>query len=136
MDSPRDPRTPVELNLYELSCEEASISYSESGIDGKPQLSYAIPDRSYVFRAEEIRTVPTELGRQLSVTLEATPDLEALTLTLLLPPVNLDGEASAISTIAIVTRHRSSVGGPRMVRGQVLSYETLSLTGLARAVVF
>ncbi|EYF00916.1 hypothetical protein [Chondromyces apiculatus] len=136
MDSTRDSRATVELNLYELSCEGITVSYSRSGLEGIPQLSYATGDRSYVFRGEEIRAISTEIGRQLSVTLEASPDLEAITFTLILPPLNLEGDEAPIETVALITRHRTSIGGPRLVKGQVLSYETLKLTGVARAVIF
>jgi len=136
METAKKSRAPVQPNLFELSGEGVNITYSASGIDGRPQLSYAAGERSYVFRGEEIRVASTELGHQVSVTLEATPDLEATSLTLLVPPVNLDGSESRVRTLAILTRHRTSIGGPCLVQGQVAEYRPIELTGLARAVVF
>lgn len=138
METPRQSPegTPVEPNLFELSCEGTTLTYSTSAIDGRPQLSFASGDRSYVFRGEEIRVAPSEIGRQITVTLEASPDLEVRTLTLLLPPINLDGNESPVRTHAVLALHRTSIGGPHLVKGQVLTYEILPLAGLARAVMF
>ena len=138
MEQPRDPRPqqPAEPSLYELSCDGTTLTYSTSGIDGKPQLAYATGDRSYVLRGDEIRVAETEIGRLVTVTLEARPDQHVVTLTLVLPPVNLERGESKLTTEVITTTHHTSIGGPRLVRGQVLSYETAALTGMARAVVF
>lgn len=136
MKTTKDPRLAPQPNLFELSSEGVSITYSTSAIDGRPQLGYAAGERCYVFRGDEIRVAYSEIGRQVSVTLEATPDLETTSLTLLLPPVNLDGHEAPIRTLAIVTRHRTSVGGPDLVKGQVLDYRPLELAGFARMVVF
>jgi hypothetical protein len=126
----------MEPTMYELSCDGTTLTYSTSGIDGTSQLSYATGDRSYVFRGDEIRLAETEIGRTVTVTLEAVPDLHVETLTLLLPPTNLQNGESRLRTEAITTTHRTSIGGPRLVRGQVLSYATATLSGMARSVVF
>ncbi len=138
METPRQSpeRMPVEPNLFELACDGTTLTYSTSAIDGRPQLSYASGDRSYVFRGEEIRVAPSEIGKMITVTLEASPDLEVKTLTLVLPPINLAGSESPVRTHAVKTLHRTSIGGPHLVRGQVLTYEVVELSGLARAVKF
>lgn len=137
METPKqtEPRTPVEPNIYELSCDGTTLTYSTSAIDKTPQLSYASGDRSYVFRGEEIRVAPSEIGKLITVTLEASPDLEVQTLTLVLPPINLEGDESPVRTQAVKTVHRTTIGGPHLVKGQVLTYELVQLSGLARAVV-
>lgn len=126
----------IEPNLYELSCDGTTLTYSTSSIDGRSRLSYSSGDRSYVFSGEEIRTSETEIGRLVTVTLDAVPDLEVVTLSLLLPPINLINGESRLETMAIVTTHRTSIGGPRLVQGQVLSYAPIKLHGVARGVVF
>ena len=130
----KDTRARVEPNLYELACDGISLTYWTSSIDGRAQLSFARGDRSWVFRDEEIRAVSREIGRLITVTLEASPDLETITLTLVLPQVNLEGSESQIKTVAVLTRHLTSIGGPRLVKGQVLTYEPFELAGVARAV--
>lgn len=132
----KDLRTPAQPNHFELSSEGMTVTYSTSAIDGRPQLGYAAGEQAYVFRGEEIRVAYTEIGRQVSVTLEATPDVGTTSLTLLLPPVNLEGNEAPIRTMAIVTRHHSSIGGPDLVKGQVLDYRSIDLAGHARTVVF
>ena len=41
--------------------------------------------RELTFREEEIRVLPTEVGRMVTVTLEQVPDLKMVTLILLIP---------------------------------------------------
>ena len=138
MEEPRDSRSaqPAEPDLYELSCDGTTLTYSLGGSDRIPQLSYATGNRSYVLRGDEIRVAETEIGRLVTVSLEAVPDLHVITLTLLLPPVHLQNGESRLRTDVITTTHRTSFGGPRLVKGQVITYETTTLTGAARAVAF
>ena len=92
---------------------------------------------------DEIEVTPVPIGTLVTVTLSATPDLQKTTLTLLLPAIHLDEPGSAAAraagtatfqTQAILTRHRSSIGGPRRVQGVVESYQFVPLTGTARLV--
>jgi hypothetical protein len=136
MTQTREPTQPTEPNLYELSCGSTTLTYSTSGIDGRPQLSYTAGDRCSAFSGDQIRVTETELGRLVSVTLETVPDLHVVTLTLLLPQVNLEDRESRIRTEAITTTSRTSIGGPRLVKGQVQSYTSATLEGVARSVQF
>jgi hypothetical protein len=136
MEETQEP-TPTQINepnLYELSCDGAKLTYSTSGIDGRPHLSYDAGDRCRAFSGDEIRVAETEIGRLVSVTLETIPDLHVVTLTVLLPQINLEGSASRLRTEVITTTHRTSIGGPRLVKGQVLTYATATLEGVARSV--
>jgi hypothetical protein len=73
----------------------------------------------------------------ITVTLEVIPDLHTLTLTLLVPQINLDeGNESSFSTQAILTTHRTSIGGPNLVKGPLQTYEVVALEGTARLVAF
>jgi hypothetical protein len=74
----------------------------------------------------------------ITVTLEVVPDLHTLSLTLLVPQINLGdaGAASAFSTLAIMTTHLTSIGGPDLVRGPLQTYEEVTLSGMARLVEF
>lgn len=60
-----------------------------------------------------------------------------LTVSLLVPQINLnEGDESPLSTPAILTTHRTSIGGPGLVEGQVQTYEVVALEGTASLVAF
>jgi hypothetical protein len=76
---------------------------------------------------EQIRTQENEIGRLVTVTLQAVEDGDSTLLTLLVPRVNLgDMGEQAIKTIAILTTERWSIAGPSLVTGAVQSYHTAS----------
>ena len=59
-------------------------------------------------------------------------------MTLLVPEVNLpeDTKQSPFETEAVVTTHHTTIGGPGLVQGQLKSYRTVTLKGIARQVIF
>jgi hypothetical protein len=65
------------------------------------------------------------------VTLEVIPDSHELTLTLLLPQINLERQDSSFESLAIRTRHLSSIGGPASVKGPLQTYDALPVRGMA-----
>lgn len=113
------------------------ITYSTSSLSGKPQFSYRDARRRTSFVGKEIRTKPSEIGTLVTVTLKAVPDLRVVTLTLLLPEINLPNSGrTAFTTTAIVATARTSIGGPSLIKGAVQSYRTLTLRGTAQFVVY
>jgi hypothetical protein len=130
------PQDRAKPNHFELQGDGAQISFAESGIDGKPVLSYQPAQGLPVsFRGEQIRVAEGELGRTVTVMLEQVPDLHTVTLTLLLPEVNLPQEGEApVQTVGIVTTSRTSIGGPALVQGALQSHCALDLQGIARIV--
>jgi hypothetical protein len=125
-------------NLFELQGKDTQITYSTSSVAGVPQLNYQTPSLNLNFSYTDIRARDTEIGREITVTLEQTPDLQTITLTLFLPTINLPPEATEnpIETVAIITTARTSIGGPNLVDGQLQTYDTLDLQGTARLVNF
>jgi hypothetical protein len=126
-------RTP---NLFELHSKDTQITYTTSSIVGVPQFNYQTPSLNLNFSGADIRTQDTELGTEITVTLEQIPDLQTVILTLLIPAVNLRSGAieTSIETVAIITIDRTSIGGPSLVDGQIQTYQTLPLRGTARLV--
>src|SRR5262249_14357312 len=114
----------------------AQITYSTSSFAGPPQLSYRIKEHQGTANGDEIRTLDGEIGTVVTVTLTQTPDRDSLTLSLLVPTVNLMGSDQPVNTIALLTTHRTGSGGPQLVKGAVQSYEVLMLQGTARHVDF
>ncbi|MBH8566991.1 hypothetical protein I8748_33415 [Nostoc sp. CENA67] len=125
-------------NLFELQGKDTQITYSTSSIAGVPQFNYQTPSLNLNFSDTEIRTQDTEIGRQITVTLEQIPDQQTVTLTLLIPTINLPQQVieNSITTVAIITTERTSIGGPDLVNGQLQIYDILSLQGIARLVDF
>jgi hypothetical protein len=124
-----------EPNFFQLSGYGIRLSYSTSGFDGKPHFSYQSAHLSKSFIGDEIRTVDTEIGTLVSVTLDLTPDFGSTSFTLLVPRVRLPASDSVnIVTDGITTLHRTSIIGPPM--GQDDLYTVQRLHGTAEIVKF
>lgn len=127
-----------QANLFTLHNATLKISYSASSLDGKPQLSYTKGGTTLNFRGNQVRHKPTEIGTLISVTLKAIPDSRTVVFSLLLPLVNVpdDRPSIAVSIKAIETTNRTSIAGPKLVKGQVQTYKVYSLKGTAQSVLF
>lgn len=124
-------------NLFELAGEYTQITYSTSSITGQPQFHYQDRQREVNATGGDIRSQVTEIGTLVTVTLEVIPDLHTLTVTLLVPQINLGGGTeSPLSTRAILTTHHTSIGGPGLVEGPLQTYEAVALEGTASLVQF
>jgi hypothetical protein len=126
----------TEPNLYELNGAETQITYSTSSISGQPLFHYKDARHDVNVSGTEIRTQKSEIGRLITATIEQVPDLQTVTVTLLLPTINLEGTFISFRTKAILTTQRTSIGGPKLVKGALQSYRVLSLRGKARLVDF
>jgi hypothetical protein len=80
---------------------------------------------------EQMEPFPGEGGNGwlLTVMVEAIADAQTVTLTLLLPAVNLTDADAEISTVAIITTHPTSIAGPALVEGPLQYYQMVPLTG-------
>jgi hypothetical protein len=125
-------------NLFELAGDGVKVTYSTSSIDGQPRLSYQDAERDLSFAGEEIITQDSAIGHLVTVSLETIPDAAELTLTLLVPDINLPAAAteSSVAAPALLTTHHSSIGGPALVEGALQSYEVVPLEGTASLVDF
>jgi hypothetical protein len=128
-----------QANLFDLHNLTVKISYSASGIDGKPSLSYKKGGTTLNFRGSQLRQKQTEIGTLVTVTLKQVPDLKTVVLTLIVPQVNIpdnDNDGVSVAVKAIETTIRTTIAGPNGVRGQVQTYKSLSLRGKAQSVLF
>ncbi len=130
------PATPL-ANLYELHAKGLHITYSTSGLDGKPHLSYQNRKKTLNFTGDEIRTVGTEIGTLVSVSIVKTVDTGSTSFSLLLPAVNLDEITlqAPIKIQGIVTEHKFSMI-PTFNKGQRDNYKFVPLDGKAKFVNF
>jgi hypothetical protein len=121
-----------EANLFELEGEGLQITY---GIlrQRREFLDYRDEQRDLTFSGEksEIGSFESGIGRMVIVTLEIIPGSHELTLTLVLPQINLEGRGSSFESLAIRTRHLSSIGGSALVEGSLQTYDVLPLRGAA-----
>jgi hypothetical protein len=114
---------------------DTHISYSTTSITGKPIFNYKDSKGAHNFTGDGIRTQNTEIGMMVTVLLEAVPDFHVITLTLLVPTINLDGSARKFKTIAIQTTSKDTIAGESLVKGAVQSYEVIDLQGTANSVM-
>jgi len=125
-----------EPNLFELKGMGIELTYSTTSLSGQPQLTYKDMKRTLTYSGEEIRQLDSEIGQQVTVTLEYIPDLHTVTLTLILPAINVEGTGTIFQTYAILTTHLTSIGGPELVKGVLQTYRMKTLRGTARTVIF
>jgi hypothetical protein len=121
----------LEPIMYELHGDGGTqVSYATIDVQGRAQLLYAGPHGERTYPEEEIDARDTELGREVTVTLQADEDKDTVNLTLLIPPVRVGDEGAApLETVAVLTTMLSPLTGPPT--GQDYRYEVLSLKGRA-----
>src|SRR5207248_8076134 len=93
-------------NQYQLTSNEVQITYTPGNDNGQPQLGYQGSHGKLTLTANDIRSEETVLGTLITIFLVRTVDTGSVTLTLLLPGVNLAGTTEQpIQTIAIETQN-------------------------------
>ena len=112
------------------------VSYSTSGIDGRPHLSYQDRVQSLSFTGDEIRRVEGDLGAVVSVTIVRTVDSGSTSFSLLVPHVNVPPFGSASISTEGITTHRAFSIVPGLNRGQRDFYHVIPLHGTASNVEF
>jgi hypothetical protein len=121
----------LEPTIYELRGDGGTqVSYATMDVQGRAQLVYVGPHGERTYPHEEIDARDTELGREVTVTLQADENKDTVNLTLLIPPVRVGAEGAApVETVAVVTTMLSPLTGPPT--GQDYRYEVVLLRGQA-----
>jgi hypothetical protein len=119
-------------NQYDLQGAGVSISYSTSGLAGKPQLNIKKGRQVLNFSGDEIGTLDTSIGALITVTIVKTVDRGFTSFSFLLPTMELPTASAkqAFSTIGITTVHKTTIAGP--VKGAQQTYKSVELRGTAR----
>lgn len=125
----------MDANTFELNNENVRVTYSAQGDAGQPVLSYedlADPEYDNTFRKSDIRTVNTDIGHLVTVTLVKGVDQGTKMLTLLVPTVTVAQAKTpvAIKTKAIFTTFPKVVGSN--LPGPNETYRVESLRGTAQ----
>ena len=125
-----------EANLFELRGGAEGVRITYGILRGRGEfLDYQDRQRTLSFSAREgeIDSLQSRIGKMLTVELnreEANADTDLITLSLLLPRINLEGQRDAFETLAIETTHLSGFR-PRPAEGPQQLYKVLSLKGRA-----
>src|SRR4051794_289630 len=91
-------------NLFELSGENVTVTYSTTSIGGKPQFSYKKGRLTLNFAANQIKSEGTGIGTLVSVVIGTVPDQGTTTFSILLPAIQLgDSKRASFRTIGITT---------------------------------
>jgi hypothetical protein len=122
-------------NLFELSFEDTTILYSPGSGDGSPRLDYAGPMGRYSFEGDEIQTLNSARGLEVSVTLDRVSHLRTITLTVFLPDLEMTGDTDELSfrTVGIHSTRRRRITSSA---GAAMTSEPLEFEGLARNIEF
>lgn len=130
--------SPQVPNLFEIRRNATDITYSASGIDGKPRLHFDDGERQLDFAGDQLDTEECEIGLMVTAELSFAPDGDTRVLTVVLPHANLPEERAdvRIKALVIFTTVRSTIGGPALVHGPLQSYSAKAFRGTARAVAF
>jgi hypothetical protein len=136
-DMATQPATFIQPNLYDLSGAGLHITYSTTGIDGKPHFTYHSGSQTLIFVGDQIQTTQSPLGTLVTVFIVRTVDSGSTTFTLLVPRANLNNisEHLQITTDGIIALHRFSLIHALM-HGQLDRYTVHALHGTASHVQF
>src|SRR5947209_62466 len=90
-------------DLYQVHGGGIHVTYSTTGIDGKPHFNYQDAHGTHNFSGDQINVAKTPIGDLVTVTIRLTVDAGSTTFSLLVPTVNLTGpgHAAPISTEGI-----------------------------------
>jgi hypothetical protein len=124
-------------NMYQVHGCGIHVSYSTTGIDGKPHFAYQDAQGSHSFSGDQITVSKSPIGELVTVTIRMTVDTGSTSFSLLVPVVNLTGPAdpAPIKTEGITTVHRFSVVAP-FNKGQIELYTVTPLVGTASHFLF
>jgi hypothetical protein len=121
-------------NHFMLKGASIDITYDSSSFAGEPTLTYRDAAASHSFSGKQIRNLNTEIGLQVTVTID-----QALgtTLTLLVPIVNLKDNNKVFeitSWVITTTLNRPDSGESQLFDGALQTYRVDRLKGTAQFV--
>jgi hypothetical protein len=129
-----DAPDPFEAERFELRGEDISVYYvAQQG--PRPLRHMTLVDRDgerRFYQGGDIHVDETRPGTMVTVVTQFAFDGDTHLLSIFLPDVNLRDQPTAeITTVAIRTVHKGSIGGPGLIDGALATYEAVALTGTA-----
>jgi hypothetical protein len=126
----QDPKDLSLANSFRFTYRGKAISFIEANIAGQPVLS--VGDQQFI--GDEITIEHTQVGELVTVVLQAIADGDTTLLTLVLPPVRVEGfQELDVKALAIRTTVRGTIAGPPA--GVGLAYQAQALKGRAGFIV-
>jgi hypothetical protein len=124
-------------NQFNLQGNGVTVSYSSTSFTGAPQFSYRDATHDVDRSGDDIRSEDTQIGTLVTIGIVVTPDVEAVSFSLVVPRVNLgpNNQPVTLQTIGVRTTDHTTVFGPGPILGAGQTYETFDLTGTARFVI-
>jgi len=122
-------------NLFNLSGDGITVSYSTTSITGTPRFTYKKGRQTLNFTGNEITSVAIGVGTLVSVVIAQVPDKGTTTFSVLLPAIKLpSSNKQAFRTIGITTVTATTIAGPPT--GVQQTYKVSRLRGSAQKVAF
>jgi hypothetical protein len=122
-------------NLFKLSGEGVTATYSTTSIDGQPRFTYKKGRQTLSFAGSDIETTNLGIGTLVSVVVARIPDKSSTTFSILLPSIRLrETRKQSFRTIGITTVTATTIAGPPV--GVQQTYKTVALRGSAQQVDF
>lgn len=123
---------------FNLQGDGVTMSYSSTSFSGAPQFSYRDATHNVDRSGNEIRSENTEIGTLVTIDIIDTPDVEAVSFSLVLPRINLgpNNQPVTLQTIGVRTTDHTTAFVTEPILGAGQTYETIDLRGTARFVVF
>ena len=123
-------------NVFQFSSPHLNVSYSTGALGSKRVFTYQDDQQTLQFNDQQLRSVSTDLGEEVSVTIRLTVDSGSTTFTLIVPRVTLElNQHVHVKTLGIKTLHRFSIV-PVLNHGQLDSYSLVKLEGTASSLTF
>lgn len=132
-NNPQNPLT-RKPGVFILRGGDLHIIFAPSISYGQPHLEYRDSSRTLTFSGNQIRTLNTEIGTMVSVTIQLIADVGDTSFTLIVPRVNLQSPEIQIHTFGVTTHHRT----PFILipnQGQTETYKVTELQGVVQAAV-
>jgi hypothetical protein len=125
---------PYQAERFELRGDGLEVTYES--VPGRRTLRHmtVVEDSGQPrqYQGNEIRHEEMSIGTVVTVVTGFAYDGNTVMLSVPLPGVNLGRSPTAeVTTVAIRTVHRGSIGGPALIDGALSSYQAVALTGTA-----
>jgi hypothetical protein len=124
-----------QANIFHFSSHHLHLSYSTGALGSKAGLTYQDAHQTKQFNDQDIRRVSTDLGEEVTVTINLTVDVGSTTFTLIVPRVALElNQHVHVETLGITALHRFPL--VPIKHGQLDSYSVVKLRGTASSQTF
>lgn len=114
---------------YVFAGQNVSAHYTPASDTDKAMLGFRRGSwKPRLFSGDRVRVDRTEFAELVSVTLYQVADLKTVTLTLLIPSINLNEKQNSLfATTALFTNHYTTIAGPELVEGPIQTFTTARL---------